>query len=627
MEPRIAVMSYDRLTKEIHSTIDKDDLKKLLIINSSFDKTREIALKLWNEGKVDVFVSGSSNLEIIKEKIPAPIVSIQISGFDILDNLIKAKDFGDTVAIITYKKPIANFGLYSGILNINVIEKCFNNYNELLEILHELKNNGVKTVIGSSLVCDAAAEINLNSIFIYSANAIKNAIAQAIQIQQSIEYEKYKSGQLNAILNYAYSGIMATDEKNVVQVYNPMAEKILKIPKDKVIGKKVDEVIENTRLHYVLASKKEEIDQLQIVNGTTILTSRVPIIVDGEVKGVVATFQDVKSIQSAEYKIRRELYSKGFVPKYSFENIKGTSKAIKDCIETARKYAQSDFPVLIVGESGTGKELFAHSIHNESSRKNQPFVAVNCAALPENLLESELFGYEEGAFTGAKKGGKMGLFELAHSGTIFLDEISEMPLNLQARLLRVIQEKEVMRLGSDKIIPVDVRIISATNKDLWKEVLEGRFREDLYYRLSVLILSIPPLRDRREDIPEISREFILENFPNLYLAYKEKWEKLFKLLMKYEFPGNVRELQNILKRISVLLTGQVGTELNEKELLRKAYIERGKINNFHNNEKAAEAELILKTLNQFNWNREKTAKKLNMSRTTLWRKMKTYGIE
>lgn len=236
MEPRIAVMSYDRLTKEIHSTIDKDDLKKLLIINSSFDETREIALKLWNEGKVDVFVSGSSNLEIIKEKIPAPIVSIQISGFDILDNLIKAKDFGDTVAIITYKRPIANFGLYSSILNINVIEKCFNNYNELLEILHELKNTGVKTVIGSSLVCDAAAEINLNSIFIYSANAIKSAIAQAIQIQQSIEYEKYKSGQLNAILSYAYSGIMATDEKNVVQVYNPMAEKILKIPKDKVKG-------------------------------------------------------------------------------------------------------------------------------------------------------------------------------------------------------------------------------------------------------------------------------------------------------------------------------------------------------------------------------------------------------
>ncbi len=473
------------------------------------------------------------------------------------------------------------------------------------------------------MVCDACDENGMNSIFIYSKDSIISSIGYAVQLQESIGKQKYRNSQLNAILDYAYCGIMATDENNIIQVYNPMAEKIMGIDRKNVIGKPVNKTIENTRLDKIIITKKEEINQIQKVNSQTILTNRVPLVIGGQFKGAVAAFQDIKSIQNSERKVRREIYTKGLVAKYTFNDIKGKSRAIKDCITLAEKYARSDFTVLITGESGTGKELFANSIHNESKRKNEAFVAVNCAALPENLLESELFGYEEGAFTGAKKGGKIGLFELAHNGTIFLDEIAEMPKSLQSRFLRVLQEKEVMRIGSDKIIPINVRIISATNKNLWEEVLNKRFREDLYYRLNVLELNIPPLRDRRQDIPEISRELISEEFSGLYERYQDKWEEIFRLLISYDFLGNVRELKNILKRISIFIESEDKNCFDAEELINKVYKKR---ETQISQNKRLEIECILEALSEFNGNREKAAKRLGMSRTTLWRKIKNYGI-
>jgi len=629
MKSRIAIMSYDKLTKAIKSTINKEELGKLIIIQSSFEETKEIATRLWNNGEVDVFVSGSSNLQIIREIISAPIVPIQISGFDIMNNLLKVKTNGGKIVIVSYKEQITNINIYKSVLNIDVEEICYNNFSELKILLKKLKEKKISTVIGSSLVCDLCDELGMDSILIYSSNSIKNAIIQAIQIQQAIQLEKYKSKQFNTILNYTYSGIVATDRNNIILIYNPMAEKIVGIPKEKIIGQNADHVIENIRLAQVLASGRQEIDRLQNVNNRIILTSRVPIMVEGHGEGVVATFQDIKSIQKAEHKIRRELYSKGLISKYSFNDIKGNSKTIKNCIKIAGEYADSDFTILITGESGTGKELFAHSIHNRSERRNGAFVVINCAALPESLLESELFGYERGTFTGARKEGKVGLFELAHNGTILLDEIAEIPLSTQARLLRVVQEKEVMRLGSDRIIKVDVRIISTTNKNLWQEVVEGRFREDLYYRLNVLELEIPSLRQRRKDILDISRDFIVNNFPNLYNAYQEKWGKIFKLLQSFDFYGNVRELQNVLKRLAILIKKrpEKGT-FSEEELINLAYKEK-KLIRYSEMVKRKNNELnrILEALNEYNWDKKKASEKLGISRVTLWRKLKIYGIE
>ncbi|MDL0246370.1 sigma 54-interacting transcriptional regulator, partial [Clostridioides difficile] len=266
------------------------------------------------------------------------------------------------------------------------------------------------------------------------------------------------------------------------------------------------------------------------------------------IEGCLITLKDVNNIEILEQKIRSDSVKRGYVAKYKFNNIIGNSSIIKDCIKKAKKMALTDNPILITGETGTGKEAFTQSIHNHSNRKNKPFVAINCASLPSELLESELFGYEDGSFTGAKKGGKKGLFELAHTGTIFLDEIGDMPHDLQVKLLRVLQEKEIRKIGGTSIIPIDVRILAATNKDLEKLIIENKFRMDLFYRISMFTLDLPPLRKRLEDIPLLLESFLKE------LPYKNiKLDKsLLEALNSYTWMGNIRELRNCVEYMAYM---------------------------------------------------------------------------
>ncbi|KYO64493.1 Limonene hydroxylase [Thermovenabulum gondwanense] len=341
--------------------------------------------------------------------------------------------------------------------------------------------------------------------------------------------------------------------------------------------------------------------------------------------GAVATFQEVSTLMKAELKIRSQLYENGFVANYRFEDIIHKSDKMSKCIDIAKKYAQLDSTVLIFGDSGTGKEIFAQSIHNESKRKNSPFVAINCAALPENLLESELFGYSEGAFTGARKGGKAGLFELAHNGTIFLDEISEIPLSLQSKLLRVIQEKKVMRLGDDKLIPVNIRIICATNKDLLQEIKIGRFRKDLFYRINILSIYLPSLRERKEDIIPLAEYFLKNCSLKMKKCIIGFTEDAKKYLLSLEYQGNVRELEGIIERACAICDNKyidiedlIGYYENTEE-----YVDISKELTLEDQEK----KLIIETLRETNGNLTVASKILGIHRTTLLRKIKKYKIE
>ena len=338
------------------------------------------------------------------------------------------------------------------------------------------------------------------------------------------------------------------------------------------------------------------------------------------------SFQDAEEIRNMENKIRKQLMEKGLVAKYRFENIVGRSEKLLETIQNAQKYSQFDANILLVGESGTGKELFAQSIHNASSRNNKPFVAINCAAIPEQLLESEMFGYAEGSFTGATKGGKIGLFEQAHKGTLFLDEIGEMPPMLQAKLLRVLQEKEVRRLGDNKVIPIDVRVICATNVNIDKMVQEGKFRMDLFYRINLFTLRIPPLREREEDISELFSYFI-----NRYARKNGMREKIpiaqeaFEWMKRYAWPGNVRELQNFSERVLALYNNEV---IDEK-LVKKAGLDDYVIHLAVQDEKKsivneteADDEILLQKLKKKHETKEEMAKRLGISRSTLYRRMK-----
>jgi transcriptional regulator with PAS, ATPase and Fis domain len=342
--------------------------------------------------------------------------------------------------------------------------------------------------------------------------------------------------------------------------------------------------------------------------------------VNNKVVGVVINFQDVTKLQQMEAKVRRRLFSTGHVASLCFDDIIGTSDQLQKSVSLARDFAQTDSAILILGETGTGKEVFAQSIHNGSQRSQGSFVALNCAALPEQILESELFGYVGGAFTGASQKGKAGLFEVAHGGTLFLDEIGEMTSMTQGKLLRVLQEKQVMRLGSDRVTPIDVRIIAATNRPLKRLVSEKKFRADLYYRLNVLQLRLYPLRDRNEDVIVLARFFLDKHATKMNRRLKFTPNAL-KELTRHNWPGNIRELQNVVERILATLKGtKIDTEIV------RAHQEDQFESEIHMQLRNAEMEDIRQALVLSRGKHTEAAKILGISRSTLWRRLKRMNV-
>jgi len=353
----------------------------------------------------------------------------------------------------------------------------------------------------------------------------------------------------------------------------------------------------------------------------------IPITPSDELSGVVVNFRDITRIQQMEAQIRKKLSAMGLNAKYTFSDVRYRSSSMGKTVRMAEMYAEVSSNIILVGETGTGKELLAQSIHNASPRRSNSFVAVNCAALSENLLESELFGYEEGSFTGAAKGGKVGLFEIAHNGTLFLDEISEIPITFQSKLLRVLQEREVRRVGASKVVSVDVRVITATNRDLKEMIAEGTFRQDLYYRLNTLELHIPPLRKRPEDI-----EVLLEHYMQKYAAKfgiqtKSIDSDAMELLKKHTFDGNIRELRNLAERLNVTVSGTRVTYGSVYSALYpgEAGYASKTTHSLKNMGGLTDREDILKMLEACSNNRSEAARRLGIDRTTLWRKLKRDG--
>lgn len=414
--------------------------------------------------------------------------------------------------------------------------------------------------------------------------------------------------------------------------------KFLNVSANKAIGRKVTDIIENTRMHKVLESGEGEYSQIQKINGRKMIATRIPIIKEEKLVGVLGyvNYKDTKEVEELYNKIsemekqinsyRNRLKSE-VSSKYSLDSIKGESEVILNSKSLLKKSALSNSTVLLLGESGTGKELFAHAIHSLSNRRNKPFITVNCSAIPSELLESELFGYEKGAFTGANKDGKVGKFELANNGTIFLDEIGDMPLFMQSKILRILQEKEVERIGGNSPIKLNIRIVSATNRDLETMVKEKSFREDLFYRLNVIKIKVPPLRERDGDIEVLAYDFL-----NILSEKMDK--KVYKiskdalmLLNTYSWPGNVRELRNVIERS--LNMSDNSDELNVKYLPDKLK------NNFVIDDVCsldkqmyiAEKKAIHKALLVYKGNKSLAAKKLGISRVTLYEKLKKYKIE
>ncbi|KAA0944250.1 PAS domain-containing protein [Sporosarcina sp. ANT_H38] len=397
--------------------------------------------------------------------------------------------------------------------------------------------------------------LSLEKAHFYTAGFFRDFVKMGRNLSLSIQNEKQLTQKLDSVLNAVHEGIIGLDEKGNITLINEDAYQILQLPSLSFIGKNYSEILPAFQIHETFVDQKEQLDTLLQLNNRSLLVSKVPLTLNKQLVGLVITFQDVTRVEKMEQEIRRKSTELGLTTKYSFDSIIGKSPLIVSAKQKAVRLAKSDYTVLITGENGTGKEVFAQAIHTSSERKDGPFVAVNFAGLTETLIKSELFGYEGGAFTGARKEGKMGLFELAHNGTIFMDEIGDASLSIQASLLRVLQERQVMRVGGNKIIPINVRVIAATNKNLYQMMQEGTFREDLYYRLNVLPLQIPSLRERKQDLFILIDSLLKLNKSNLIFETDIK-----NLLLNYNWPGNIRELESFIHYLMVIVEGNVVTE-------------------------------------------------------------------
>ncbi len=617
------------LSKKVINELNED----IEVYQGSFSKGLIHARRAINDG-ANIIISRGGTAELIKRNVNIPVVNIEFGSFDVINSIDKATGYSNIIGIVGFKDLVTSYENVSKIIEKTFLSKIYTksveSEFEIEKCVHDLHNLGCGVFIGGYAVMEIVDKLNLKGVLIENGKeAISDAIGYAKGMLEVQLAEKEKAAILRSIIDFAYDGILGVDKNGLITVFNPVIQKISGTLYENAIGKPVDDVVENTRMKEVLKTGVTELGEIQRIGHTTIVTNRVPIIVEGEVLGVVATFQEIEKIQKMETQIRKKLLAKGHVAKNVFDDIIGKSKKITKTKEKAKLYAQVDSTVFIMGETGTGKELFAQSIHNYSLRADKPFVAVNCAALPENLLESELFGYVEGAFTGARKGGKTGLFELAHGGTIFLDEISEMTPNLQARFLRVLQEKEVVKIGDDKIIPIDVRIIAATNRDLYEYVDEGKFREDLFYRLCVLRLDIPPLRERKDDIYELVLYFMKLKSKTLNKKIQKISPNTMEKIINYDWPGNVRQLENLIERCIVISNEK---EINDEILYEALLHSRAyKVVEDHSNSemlnnvgvlKSIENDTIKKVLIETNGNRKLAAEKLGISVTTLWRRLK-----
>ncbi|MDD4171751.1 MAG: sigma 54-interacting transcriptional regulator, partial [Syntrophomonas sp.] len=527
------------------------------------------------------------------------------------------------------------------------------------DIMKIIPNSGLMEILETG--CSKPAqkiELN-NSTFISNRSPIKKhgeligavAVLQDISELESISRElenvKELNEEMDAIIESSYDGLYLTDGQGITLRVNEAFEKLTGVQSREMIGRNVEDlvvrgVVSESVSTLVLKEQRPITIMQKTITGRLALTTGTPIFDrKGKIFRVVSNVREITELMWLKQQLEQaqglskhyESELRALQMQYSgSEKLIINSRKMKDLLDTVIRLAQVDSTVLITGESGTGKELIAETIHNNSLRKNGPFIKINCGAISHNLLETELFGYDTGAFTGAKKGGKAGYFELANGGTLLLDEISELPYNLQVNLLRVIQSKELIRVGGEKTIPIDVRIVAATNRDILGLVEINEFREDLYYRLNVVPVEVPPLRERKEEIPVLAAHFV-QVFNKKYKMEKQLTTDVIDILMEYDWPGNVRELENIMERLVVTIPGNI---LSHEDL--PLHLKNNAANKQENPKislsgimplreavEVVEKQLLEKAYSRHKVTRE-VAKQLEVDPSTVLRKAAKYGI-
>ncbi len=647
------------VSKTAHAVIRDLGLEgQVQVVTAGLDRCLAIARQAERDGVHVIVARGWTADNIINADMRIPVVYIPLVIQDLAETLRLAQAQtglkNPRIGLISFLHMHWDLAAFAELLGMNLhIYLSDSEQHAMEQAVIKAINDGTDIVVGGITSMGKAKSLGVPSAFLISGmDSVRQALVQASKIVYARKLEQTQAQKLRTVLDHSRDGIISVNAKGHILLTNPAAMRMLRLKNDPM-HRHVNKILQSPLIDDCLQYGVAIQDKILLRHGTTLLLNMLPIRIKDELTGAILTLHERQSIAALESKMRRS--ADGLVALYTFDHIIGASSVMQATLNKARRYAKSIQSILITGETGTGKELFAHAIHSASPFQKGPFVAVNCGSLPPSLLESELFGYEAGAFTGATRTGKPGFFELAHEGTLFLDEIGELDMQGQTRLLRILEERSFMRLGGNRRIQVHLRIIAATNVDLLTRVQQGTFRQDLYYRLKVLTLPLPPLRLRENDVEHLVRHF---------LSVSEQAQRAvlcaacIAVLGEHTWPGNVRELRYTLDSLLADAdSNNGGDSLITPQLIREALsptplpyacvpspgasslgtsspgtsspdIPSSGASSGDASQKTAQhqRESIIAALARFDGHQGKAAAHLNINRSTLYRQMKKYGI-
>jgi transcriptional regulator with PAS, ATPase and Fis domain len=548
----VLIAPYPDLVQTATETLQRSPYTVRILLGDLHEGVRA-AQNLIAEDDIHAIVSRGGTASLLRTNLSTPVFEIDVTGFDLLRAIYPHVKVSRKIAVIGYENVVSGARSIADTLGTNLGLFLVTEDVHIDRIVRDAIEWGADVIVGDTVSVTTARGYGIQTELVRSGpEAILSAVDAASRFLNHVRDEVLRNKRLNLIMDHADRGVLYLTADDQIEMMNAQAERFLNVHKERMIGLSVTS--ETVPEELSSAVKQRAINALIQLNGKDYIIEVFEIQSGSTHAATIVFLQSTGRIRDLEGMIRRQLTDRGLVATYRFETMTARSWQLRKTIDKARKYSTTDSTVLLLGETGAGKEVFAQSIHNASPRCDGPFVAVNCAALPDSLLESELFGYAEGAFTGARKGGKPGLFEMAHNGTIFLDEVNDMSATVQARFLRVLQEKQVMRVGDNRLYDINVRVIAACNTDLFQATESGVFRKDLYYRLSILDIEIPALRSRREDIVPLFSSF-LGMFARQYgVQVPAIPQRLLDRVVSYPWPGNVRQLRNFAEKASVLFS-------------------------------------------------------------------------
>jgi transcriptional regulator, propionate catabolism operon regulatory protein len=586
---------------------------------ANFESIIPVASECLDAGYEIILCHGGTGRTIVKS-IGHSVALIDRTDMDVINTLCHASQISRVVALATHIEEHHDVEVMEKLLGIDIHRIAYATWNELFLKVKLAVDRGVRVLVGGGISKRSMENLGGTGFVIEpNPHSIREALEHAVSMARQKRLEAARREDLVSIFKYMQEGVVCIDNTGALVFSNQRASRLLKLRP----GHGPDALrpfYPSLLLDQVLADGAARHDAIVDIAGEQFVVTAIPLTVHSGAPGAVALFRDVPSLQSINRKISDELSAKGFVVRSGLADILGQSPAVAEVKRKIARFAATDATVLVSGETGTGKELVAHALHAESRRRDKAFVAVNCAALPESLIESELFGYEDGAFTGAKRGGKLGLFEMAGAGSIFLDEVGSISYEMQLRLLRVLEAKEIMRVGGSRIRPVDVRVVCASHEPLPNLVAAGAFRQDLYYRLATLKIHVPPLRERLQDIPELVGRLLAQQgkppgvvSPAMYAA-----------LARHDWPGNIRELMALIESYLAVLDADAPDEAAFNDILAEAVCQAGRIaadaeDTLKGSLERARAQAIREAVERCGGDKKEAARRLGISYPTLWR--------